>query len=161
LIYYEDVEIGTRTEIGSHTFTAEEIVAFASRWDPQPFHLDREAARQSILGDLCASGWHTACTWMRLNVDEIETRVRAAVDAGSPAPRFGPSPGLFELKWPRPVYVEDTVSYSWTITDKRVSNSRPEWGIVTYRAEGLNQHGQPVLSFYGRFFMGRRPPVAS
>ena len=156
-MYFDDLEIGYRAELGSHTFTAEEIVAFAKRWDPQPFHVDAEKAKHTLFGSLCASGWHTACMWMRLNVDDGVRRTKAAAAAGEPLPRFGPSPGIFDLKWPRPVYVGDTVSYSWTIVDKRESKSRPEWGIVTYMAEGDNQDGKPVLTFHGRFFLGRRP----
>jgi acyl dehydratase len=155
-MYFDDLEIGYKAELGSHTFTAEEIVAFAKRWDPQPFHVDPEKAKQTLFGSLCASGWHTACMWMRLNVDDGVRRTEAAAAAGEPPPRFGPSPGIFDLKWPRPVYVGDTVSYSWTIMDKRESKSRPEWGIVTYMAEGHNQDGKPVLTFHGRFFLGRR-----
>ena len=157
MIYYEDVELGYRSELGSHTFTEEAIVAFAQRWDPQVFHIDAEAARKSLFGGLCASGWHTVCVWMRLNVDDTHRRIAEATAAGGPVPKFGPSPGIFDLKWPRPVYVGDTVSYSWTMIDKRETNSRPEWGLMTYSAEGLNQNGDPVLAFNGRFFMGRRP----
>lgn len=157
MIFFEDAELGFRADIGQHTFTADEIVAFARRWDPQPFHVDADAAKKSLFGGLCASGWHTACMWMRLNVDDLKRRALEAVRAGGPAPKFGPSPGIFDLKWPRPVFVGDTVAYSWTILDKRESASRPEWGIVTYEAEGVNQDGQKVLGFHGRFFMGRRP----
>jgi acyl dehydratase len=157
VIYFEDAEIGQTAAIGSHRFTAEEIIAFASRWDPQYFHLDADAARNSIFGGLCASGWHTACVWMRLNVDDLKQRATKAVKAGLPAPKFGPSPGIFDLKWLKPVYAGDTITYSWTIVDKRESNSRPEWGIVTYVAEADNQDGERVLSFHGRFFMGRKP----
>ncbi|MCT8971937.1 MULTISPECIES: MaoC family dehydratase [Microbaculum] len=156
-MYFEDAQIGFKADIGSHTFTADEIIAFASRWDPQPFHIDADAARESLFGGLCASGWHTACTWMRLNVDDLNQRTKDAAAAGGPTPKFGPSPGIFDLKWPRPVYVGDTITYSWEIVDRRESASRPEWGIVTYLAEGHNQNDDRVLSFHGRFFMGRRP----
>ena len=157
MIYFEDAQIGFKADIGSHTFTTDEIIAFASRWDPQPFHIDADAARESLFGGLCASGWHTACTWMRLNVDDLNQRTKDAAAAGGPTPKFGPSPGIFDLKWPRPVYVGDTIAYSWEIVDRRESASRPEWGIVTYLAEGHNQNDDRVLSFHGRFFMGRRP----
>jgi len=153
---FEDVEIGDRANIGTHTFTRDEIIAFAGRWDPQPFHLDDEAAEASQFGALCASGWHTACTWMRLNVEDGARRIGEAMAAGRPVPRIGPSPGLFDLKWLRPVYVGDTIAYSWTVTDKRASKSRPDWGLITYHAEGINQDGVTVISFNGRFFLGRR-----
>ncbi len=154
-MYFETLDVGYKADLGSHIFTAEDIVGFAKRWDPQRFHLDAEAARESMFGALCASGWHTACMWMRLNVDDGKKRTEEAAAAGEPLPRFGPSPGIFDLKWPRPVYVGDTVSYSWTILDKRESKSRPEWGIVTYLAEAYNQDSKCVLSFHGRFFLGR------
>ena len=157
MIYYEDVELGTRVELGSHTFSKDEIIAFATRWDPQRFHVDEDAANASLFGGLCASGWHTACVWMRLNVEDSQRRTAEALAAGRPAPKYGPSPGIFDLKWLRPVFVGDTVSYSWTMIDKRETNSRPEWGLLTYSAEGVNQDGKPVLTFKGRFFMGRRP----
>ena len=156
MMFFEDAEVGERAEIGTHTFERDEIVAFAERWDPQPFHLDADAAKASQFGALCASGWHTACTWMRLNIAYTSRRIGEAMAAGKPVPKIGPSPGLFDLKWLRPVYVGDTITYSWTITDKRPSRSRPEWGLLTYRAEGVNQDGVTVISFNGRFFLGRR-----
>ena len=159
--FFEDIEIGAHRALGSHTFTEEEIVAFASRWDPQPFHLDAKAARDSLFGRLCASGWHTACMWMRLNIEDARREIATAKKAGAPMPDIGPSPGIFDLKWSRPVYVGDTVSYSWTAVDKRESASRPDWGIVTYAAEGVNQNGEPVLTFKGRVFVGRRPAHAA
>jgi len=155
-MYFDDLEIGFKADLGSHAFSAEEIVSFAKRWDPQRFHVDADAARESLFGALCASGWHTACVWMRLNVEDGKRRTAAAAAAGEPLPRFGPSPGIFDIKWPRPVFVGDTVFYSWTILEKRESRSRPEWGIVTYLAEGFNQDDKPVLTFNGRFFLGRR-----
>lgn len=153
---FEDLEIGHEAEIGSHTFTAEEIVAFARRWDPQSFHIDAEAAAKSLFGGLCASGWHTACAWMRLNVDYGKRLAAEALAAGNEPPRFGPSPGISNLKWPRPVYVGDTISYGWRITFKRPLASRPQWGLVQYDAWGLNHNREPVLTFDGKFFMGCR-----
>ncbi|MEJ8572237.1 MaoC family dehydratase [Microbaculum marinum] len=157
MTYFEDVELGDGAELGRHTFAAEEIIAFARRWDPQPFHTDPVAAKDSLFGDLCASGWHTVCTWMRLNVEASERLIAEARAAGGPIPRFGPSPGIFDLKWPKPVFVGDTISYRWTFVEKRETNSRPEWGLLTYLAEGTNQDDEPVMTFNGRFFMGRRP----
>jgi acyl dehydratase len=156
-MFFETLDIGYKADLGSHTFTADEIIAFARRWDPQPFHVDADAARESLYGELCASGWHTACAWMRLNIDDAMKRLADAEAAGEPLPRFGPSPGIFNLKWLRPVYAGDTIAYSWTIVDKRASKSRPEWGIVTYLAEAHNQDNECVLTFNGRFFLGRLP----
>lgn len=153
---FEDLEVGHEAEIGSHTFTAGEIVAFARRWDPQPFHIDAEAAEKSLFGGLCASGWHTACVWMRLNVEYGKRLAAEALAAGREPPRFGPSPGISNLKWPRPVYVGDTITYRWRISGKRPLASRPQWGLVQHEGFAVNQDGQPVLSFEGKFFMGRR-----
>lgn len=153
---FEDLEIGQEAEIGSHTFTAGEIIAFARRWDPQPFHIDPEAAARSLLGGLCASGWHTACMWMRLNVEHGRRLAAEALAAGRQPPRFGPSPGISDLRWPRPVYAGDTVTYSWRISGKRPLATRPQWGLVEHEAFGVNQNGEPVLAFAGKFFLGRR-----
>lgn len=153
---FEDVEIGSSVEIGSHAFAADEIIAFARRWDPQPFHIDPEAAKLSLFGGLVASGWHTACMWMRLNVADGRRRAAQAIAAGLEPPRYGPSPGIADVRWPRPVFAGDTVSYGWTITATRPLASRPEWGLVEYAAHGTNQNGEPVLSFTGKVFMGRR-----
>jgi len=102
--FFEDMCVGDRAEIGRHIFTVEEIKSFAQRFDPQPFHLDEAAAAQSLFGVLCASGWHTACLWMRLAVEyrhreDDERRAR-----GEPVAAVGVSPGFRELRWLSPVY---------------------------------------------------------
>ncbi len=139
--------IGERMDYGTHTFTAEAIVAFARKYDPQPFHIDPEAAKHSLFGALCASGWHTAAVWMKKNVafrPQWEAMHRAA---GIPIPEFGPSPGLSNLKWPNPVYAGDTVRYYNTVTAARPRRNNPEWGICELYSEGFNQHGEPVIGF--------------
>jgi acyl dehydratase len=154
--FFEDIQIGDRSEIGRHTFTAADIKAFASRFDPAPFHLDEAAAERSIFGRLCASGWQTACVWMRLAVEfrrreDDERRAR-----GEPVAALGPSPGFRDLQWLKPVYAGDTVTYATEVIDKRLSNSRPEWGLMTSRNTGTNQHGELVLSFVSTAFVERR-----
>ena len=117
--FWEDIAVGERAEVGRYTFTAENIKAFAQRFDPQPFHLDEAEAARSHFGALCASGWHTASVWMRLMV-EYQNREDAATRArGEAVATLGPSPGFRELKWLKPVYVGDTVTYSTEIIDKR------------------------------------------
>jgi acyl dehydratase len=154
--FFEDIEIGERAELGSHIFTAEGIKRFARQYDPQPFHLDEDAAARSHFGALCASGWHTAATWMRLMV-EHQVRDDAARRArGEAVAELGPSPGFRELKWLKPVYAGDTVSYATEIIDKRTSNSRPEWGLMSIRNTGVNQNGEPVISFISVAFVQRR-----
>lgn len=154
--FFEDIAIGEKIELGSHTFTTEAIKAFASRFDPQLFHLDEEAARRSHFGALCASGWHTAAVWMRLMVDYQRREDDARRSRGEPVAAMGPSPGFRELKWLKPVYVGDTISYATEILETRASNSRPEWGLMTIRNTGANQKGEPVISFVSVAFVQRR-----
>jgi acyl dehydratase len=155
--YFEDVEIGTTWAVGRHTFTADEIKTFAAQFDPQPFHLDEAAATRSLFGALCASGWHSAVWWMRLTV-EFHRREDAARRArGEPVARLGVSPGFRELKWTKPVYVADTITYASEVTDKRPSRSRPGWGLITIRNTGTNQAGELVLSFVSTAFVEGRP----
>ncbi len=155
--FFEDLAVGDRTGIGTHRFTADEIKAFAKAYDPQLFHLDEEAARHSHFGALCASGWHTAATWMRLMVHYRRREAEALDRRGEPIPAFGPSPGFRELKWFKPVFAGDTVSYATEVAEKRASLSRPEWGLVGFLNTGTNQHGETVVSFLSTAFVGRRP----
>jgi acyl dehydratase len=154
--FFEDIVIGERAELGSHIFTAEDIKRFARQYDPQPFHLDEEAAARSHFGALCASGWHTAATWMRLMVEHQVRDDAARRQRGEAVAALGPSPGFRELKWLKPVYAGDTVSYATEIIDKRTSNSRPEWGLMSIRNTGVNQNGEPVISFISVAFVQRR-----
>jgi acyl dehydratase len=157
--FFDDIAVGERAELGSHTFTAEDIKSFARKYDPQPFHLDEAAAARSHFGALCASGWHTAATSMRLMV-EHQVRDDAARRApGAAVAALGPSPGFRELEWLKPVYAGDTVSYATEIVDKRASNSRPDWGLMSIRNTGANQNGEPVISFVSVVFVQRRAAV--
>lgn len=154
MAWFEDVEVGKTVELGSHLFTDEAIVAFARRYDPQPFHVDHEAARRSHFGALCASGWHTAVVWMRLNV---EARKReAAKENGASLDALGPSPGFQDLQWLKPVYAGDTIRYSSRVTEKRALKSRAGWGLVTSRNEGWNQRGELAFGFTGHVFVRLR-----
>jgi acyl dehydratase len=154
--FFEDIEIGERTEIGRHTFTAEAIKRFAALYDPQPFHLDEAAAARSHFGALCASGWHTAATWMRLVIEHRRREDDERRARGEPVATLGVSPGFRDLKWLKPVYVGDTISYATEVIDKRASLTRPQWGIMTARNTGTNQQGEPVLSFISSAFVERR-----
>jgi acyl dehydratase len=149
---FDALEIGEETPLGSFTFMADDIIAFARAFDPQRFHIDEAAAKASLFGGLCASGWHTAAVWMRLMVAQRRHVERAL---GADAPRLGPSPGFRNLKWLKPVFAGDTIIYSSTITDKRPSASRPGWGLVFHRNTGVNQTGEPVFSFDGCVFWER------
>jgi len=154
--FFEDFAAGERVEIGRHTFGADDIKAFARRFDPQPFHLDEAAAARSHFGALCASGWHTAAMWMRLMVDYQRGEDEARRARGEAVATLGPSPGFKDMKWPRAVYAGDTVSYSTEVLATRASNSRPEWGLLTLRNSGVNQKGEPVISFISTAFVERR-----
>jgi len=155
--YFEDVQVGEVFALGRHMFNAEDIKAFAARFDPQLFHLDEAAAEESHFGALCASGWHTAVTWMRLMVAYRRRAAEEARARGEPVARVGPALGFRELKWLKPVYVGDTIEYQSEVIETRVSNSRRDVGLMTIRASGVNQNGEPVLSFISTAFVERRP----
>ncbi len=158
--FFEDIAVGERHELGRHMFTAEEIKTFAARFDPQAFHVDEAAAARSHFGALCASGWQTAAVWMRLMVDHQRRDDAARHVRGEAVARLGPSPGFRELKWLRPVYVGDTISYATEIVEARPSNSRPDWGLITLRNTGVNQKGELVISFVSVAFVERRQAAA-
>jgi acyl dehydratase len=139
--------IGVTVPLGSHRFEAEAIEAFARKYDPQPFHLSEETAKGSILGRLCASGWHTAATWMKYNLaTRMETEGRRWTGPG-PMPEFGPSPGFRNLKWLKPVYAGETVSFTRTALAHRPLGGRPGWRLLTLRSEAFDSTGDKVLEF--------------
>ena len=133
-------------ELGSHAVTEQEIVEFARRWDPQPFHVDPEAAKESVFGGLIASGWHTGAMWMRLYVDSL---LDAASSMGSP--------GVEELRWLAPVRPGDVLAGRLTVLETTPSERRPDRGTVRIRGEMVNQDGVTVLSMVSRGHFGRRP----
>ncbi len=134
--FFEDFEIGTSQEFGNYHVTEEEIIAFASKYDPQAFHLSHEAGKATHFGGLCASGWHTCAIAMRMMVDNMP------VDSGA----LG-SPGIDELRWTKPVFPGDTLHMRSTALDKRASRSRPDMGTVYLLNEIYNQNGELVLSY--------------
>jgi len=139
--------IGETIELGSHTFTVDEIKAFASKYDPQPFHVDEAAAERSVFGRLCASGWHSCAIWMRLNLEHREDVVRRPWAGPGPRPDYGPSPGFSNLRWLKPVYAGDTITYTRRATGHRALATRPGWRMMTIAAEAFNQAGEKVLEF--------------
>ena len=155
--YFDDIKVGDRMAIGSHTFTADEIKDFALQYDPQPFHIDEEAAARSHFGALCASGWHTAVMWMRLRMEQMRREVEEQHARGEPVAQLGPSPGFRQLQWLKPVYAGDTITYASEVLESRALNSRPGWGLVRFLNSGANQAGEPVFSFIGSAFVERRP----
>jgi acyl dehydratase len=147
-IWWEDLQAGTVRELGTVTPSAEEIKRFAQQFDPQPFHLDEEAGRESIFGGLCASGWHTCAMAMRLTVDHM---LRESSSMGSP--------GLENLRWLKPVYPADTLSLRHTILESRPMRRRRDVGLVRSRWEMFNQNGDKVLEMEGYGMFGRRSPA--
>jgi acyl dehydratase len=158
MAFFEDLEIGARREIGSFTFTAERIKKFAAQFDPQRFHLDEEAGRNSLFGGLAASGWHVGSVCMKLLVADGRRRAAEEAARGETVAVWGPSPGFRDLRWIKPVLAGDTLSYASEVASKRVSSSRPEWGIVEARNTGTNQRGELAFSLLATAFVPRRHP---
>ena len=145
---FEDFPVGHVLAFGPHTVDRDEVIAFAARYDPQPFHLDEAAAAATPFGRLAASGWHTASMAMRMLCDAY---LLEAASLGSP--------GVDELKWPRPVYPGDTLRGELTVLSARVSQSRPQMGLLHQRSEVFNQHGELVFSMRAWQMMGRADAV--
>lgn len=145
--YYEDIEIGPSGRFGSYEMTKQEIIEFATRFDPQPFHLDDDFAKTTHFGALCASGWHTASALMRMLVDY--GKETGLVSLGSP--------GLQDLKWAKPVFVGDILSVEREYLDKRLSKSRPGLGLVTFNNYVYNHHNDVVMSVTGTMMVACRP----
>jgi acyl dehydratase len=146
MMYFEDFFEGQRLELGSKLVTHDEIIAFATDFDPQPFHLDDAAGAASIFGSVIASGWHTCSMMMRIVVDGVMT--------GSSS--MG-SPGLDKVRWLLPVKPGDTLSVTYVTTKVKASASRPDRGVVWSAWEGRNQHGEIVCVIEGMGMFGRRP----
>jgi len=154
--FFEDMQVGQRREVGSFTFSADGIKSFAAQFDPQPFHLDEAAGRNSLFGGLAASGWHVASVCMKLIVADAQRLARDAVARGETIAVWGPSPGFRELRWIQPVLAGDTISFASEVESRRASDSRPEWGILQIRNTGTNQRGELAFSFLATAFVPRR-----
>lgn len=154
--FFEEIAIGDTIPLGSHTFTADGIKDFARKFDPQPFHLSEDAAAQTHFGRLCASGWHTAAVFMKLLVATTQRQTQEALAEGRTPARQGPSPGFENLKWRKPVYAGDTLTYQRIVTGKTESRSRPDWGLIHSDMQAHNQDGELVFSFKGTVFVERR-----
>ncbi len=134
--YFEDFEIGSYEEYGNYYVSEEEIIEFASKYDPQSFHLSDEAGKATLFGGLCASGWHSCAIAMRMTVDAMPESSAA----------LG-SPGIDELRWTKPVFPGDTLHMKSTVMEKKESRSRPEMGTVFLLNEIYNQNDELVLSY--------------
>lgn len=145
--YFEDYAVGKEVNFGRYEVTAEEIIEFASKYDPQPFHTDPDAAKQSMFGVLCASGWHTCAMSMRMLVDWIKENGSAGEG----------SPGVEQIRWLRPVVPGDVLSMRVKVIGARPSGSRPGYGIVTFDQKTLDASGTPVMSMISTVFFQQRP----
>jgi acyl dehydratase len=154
--FFDNMQIGDLREIGKHQFTAEDIKRFARSFDPQPFHLDEEEARRSHFGALCASGWHTTAACMRLIVDYHKDLAAEMIARGERPAKIGPSPGFKNLKWRKPIFAGDTVTFASEVIELRPSASRPQWGVVRMLTQGTNQKGERVYEIENIAFIERR-----
>jgi acyl dehydratase len=144
-LHWEDFPVGSVREFGAYRVTREEVLAFASAYDPQPFHLSDAAAESSLFGRLAASGWHTCAMTMRMLCDGY---LLHSASLGSP--------GIDNLRWHKPVYPGDTLRVVYRVLEARPMASRPEVGLVKSQTEVKNQHGDVVLSMQGWGMFRRR-----
>ena len=152
--WLEDIELGNRIELGQWVMEEAEMIAFARKYDPQPFHVDPAAAAQSHFGGIIASGWFTVACWMRAMIRQRNEQLlkyqKPENDSPGPKPQNGPSPGFIDLIWPTPVRPGNVITFSATTSEKLVMKSRPGWGIIRSTNEGVNQDGELVLRFTGQ-----------
>ncbi|EDL50231.1 MaoC family dehydratase [Erythrobacter sp. SD-21] len=148
MIFYEDLEIGMTRSFGGYEVTREEVIEFASKYDPQPFHLSDEAAAQTHFGKVSASGWHTCSMTMRMMVENMMNEKSAGLG----------SPGVDQLRWKKPVYPGDTLRCETKIIEKRRSASRPEMGIFKSRIRTFNQNDEIVLEMVSNALIRTREP---
>ena len=147
MLYWEDMDVGVERLFGTYAVTREDVLEFARKYDPQPFHLSDEAAAQTHFGRIAASGWHTAAMTMRVIVDMLGRESQAGLG----------SPGVDELRWLRPVYPDDTLTVHGKIVDKTPSRSKPHIGTIRTETTVINQDGVTVMHFYSIVLMQRRP----
>lgn len=147
-MYFEDFEVGQVDEFGHYAVTAEEIVEFAGKYDPQPFHLSEEAGKAMHFGGLCASGWHTCAMTMRMIVDNMPIDKSGSLGAV----------GIDELRWRKPVFPGDILRVRSTVLEKRESRSRPDMGTLILENEILNQKDELLMSLKPIVMYRRRSP---
>src|SRR4051812_47630673 len=150
MIYFEDLKVGTETEFGSYEVTREEVLEFARKYDPQPFHLSDEEAAKTHFGRMSASGWHTAAMTMSVIARHVVDHEQAGLG----------SPGIDELRWKKPVYPGDTLHVCGQILDKTPSRSRPEMGSFRTKTTVSNQNGELVMTFISIVLIRRQPQGA-
>ncbi len=153
-MYFEDFTLGEKQVLGSYEFTEENILTFARVYDPQPFHVDKEAAARSPYGGIIASGWHTAAVWMKL----MHEYRRAALAAGAAQTQDNyVSPGVRDIRWLRPVRPGTVLTYTHESVAKLDWPSRPEYGLIEGKNEARDKNGDLFYSFVNRVLIARRP----
>ncbi|QYU67115.1 MaoC family dehydratase [Leptolyngbya sp. 15MV] len=150
MLHYEDIAVGSRQSFGGYEVTRDEVTDFAGKYDPQPFHLDDEAAAATHFGRLSASGWHTCAMTMAMMVANMQANPQAGLG----------SPGVENLRWAKPVYPGDTLRVETEVIEKRRSKSRPDMGLFRSRIRTFNQHGEVVLEMTSTGLIGVREPSA-
>ena len=150
MVHYEDIEVGSRQSFGRYAVTREEVVEYAAKYDPQPFHLDDEAAAKTYFGRLSASGWHSCAMTMRMLVDNMSTVQQAGLG----------SPGIDNLRWLKPVYPGDVLRCETEVIEKRRSRSKPDMGLFKSRVRVFNQSDEPVLEMVSNGLIRVRNPDA-
>jgi acyl dehydratase len=153
-MWFEDFPLNTKITLGSYTFTEENITSFARRYDPQPFHVDKEAALRSPYGGLIASGWHTAAVWMKLMMAFRHERIKAGENDTQDN---YVSPGVRELRWIKPVRPGTTLIYTNEPFAKLEWPTRPQFGLIEGRNEARDEAGELYYSFINRVLIARRP----
>ncbi|HAD16381.1 MAG TPA: acyl dehydratase [Erythrobacter sp.] len=146
--FYEDLAIGQKQAFGHYEVTREEVIEFASKYDPQPFHLDDDAAAATHFGRLSASGWHTCAMTMAMLVENLKANRQAGLG----------SPGIDQLRWKKPVFPGDTLRCESVVIEKRRSGSRPEMGIFKSSLTVFNQNDEPVLEMVSNGLISTRDP---
>ena len=147
MIYFEDLKVGAETDFGSYEVTREEVLEFARKYDPQPFHLSDEEAAKTHFGRIAASGWHTTAMTMAVVARHVVGEKQAGLG----------SPGIDELRWRKPVYPGDTLHVRGEILEKTPSRSRPEIGSFRSQTIVTNQDDQVVMTFVSIVLIRRRP----
>lgn len=153
--YFEEIEIGDVLELGEFKFTAELIKSYSQVYDPLPFHIDEEAAKNGPFGALAASGWQVSAIWMHCMCRTLQRLAEDRRACNEPVAKMGPSPGFKNMRWLHPVLAGDVISYECVITNKRTTNSRPEWGILFIHNRAKNAQGELVMEFDGIVFVER------
>ena len=147
MIYFDDISVGDETHFGHYDVTREEVLEFARKYDPQPFHLSDEAAAKTHFGRIAASGWHTCAMTMAVIARKVVETGQAGLG----------SPGVDELRWLKPVYPGDRLTVTGTVVETAPSRSKPDIGSIRTQTVVTNQDDVPVMRYTSIVLMRRRP----